>query len=371
MNLYEKIGRLIKHNKIFDLSNNSNISSKSIEESSLGLELDSIESILSDILSPSKLDTSNSIKNLNINNKEFTKSDLEEAQNLIKKCSQDEQSILISILEIQLSLVGNENKYIKYEKINDKNVEKIEKNIYWVITCEIHKRVHQEKTEFEEYCHCVKDQKEKYILGSEYNFKYENIDSTICNLKNMNKNIEFIAIKSIFISFYNMTCEFIQKYLEIIEYNKKNQTNEYFIFEYIINDYIQEPSLYNYSIAFSGDEAKKNIDWEVEIQKNDEKYQIVQIDVNANSSAGSEMLAYNSFTFKYGKEKQDRTFEFWLIFGCMNGIVVLTFIAMTIYFACKGELGRPSVQAKKMQAGLVSGDSIADSSNPEYSGFTS
>lgn len=140
---------------------------------------------------------------------------------------------------------------------------------------------------------------------------------------------------------------------------------------YIINDYIQEPSLYNYSIAFSGDEAKKNIDWEVEIQKNDEKYQIVQIDVNANSSAGSEMLAYNSFTFKYGKEKQDRTFEFWLIFGCMNGIVVLTFIAMTIYFACKGELGRPSVQAKKMQAGLVSGDSVADSSNPEYSGFTS
>ena len=256
MNLYEKIGRLIKHNKIFDLSNNSNISSKSIEESSLGLELDSIESILSDILSPSKLDTSNSIKNLNINNKEFTKSDLEEAQNLIKKCSQDEQSILISILEIQLSLVGNENNYIKYEKINDKNIEKIEKNIYWVITCEIHKRVHQEKTEFEEYCHCVKDQKEKYILGSEYNFKYENIDSTICNLKNMNKNIEFIAIKSIFISFYNMTCEFIQKYLEIIEYNKKNQTNEYFIFEYIINDYIYIAD----KIKFLNSDFKQSLD---------------------------------------------------------------------------------------------------------------
>ena len=238
MNLYEKIGRLIKHNRIFDLSNNSNINTKSIEDTPLGLELDSIESILSDILSPSKLDTQNSIKNLNINNKEFTKSDLEEAQNLIKKCSQDEQSILISILEIQLSIVGNENNYIKYEKINDKNIEKIEKNIYWVITCEIHKRVHQEKSEFEEYCHCVKDQKEKYILGSEYNFKYENIDSTICKLKCMNKNIEFIAIKSIFISFYNMTCEFIQKYLEIIEYNKKNKTNEYFLFEYIINDYI-------------------------------------------------------------------------------------------------------------------------------------
>ena len=235
MNLYEKIGRLIKHNKIFDLSNNSSSTSKSIEESHIGIELDSIESILSDILSPSKLDTPSTLKNCNMNNKEFSKSDLEETQNLIKKCSPDEQSILISILEIQLSLVGNENNYVKYEKINDKIIEK---NIYWVITCEIHKRVHQENKEFEEYCHCVKDQKEKYILGSEYNFKYENIDSIICKLKCTNKNIEFIAIKSIYISLYNMTCEFIQKYIEIIEHNKKNKTNEYFIFEYIINDYI-------------------------------------------------------------------------------------------------------------------------------------
>ena len=234
MNLYEKIGRLIKHNKIFDLSNNSSSTSKSIEESHIGIELDSIESILSDILSPSKLDTPSTLKNCNMNNKEFSKSDLEETQNLIKKCSPDEQSILISILEIQLSLVGNENNYVKYEKINDKIIEK---NIYWVITCEIHKRVHQENKEFEEYCHCVKDQKEKYILGSEYNFKYENIDSIICKLKCANKNIEFIAIKSIYISLYNMTCEFIQKYIEIIEHNKKNKTNEYFIFEYIINDY--------------------------------------------------------------------------------------------------------------------------------------
>ena len=240
MNLYEKIGRLIKHNKIFDLSSNSNnnSNSKSIEDTSLGLEIDSIESILSDILSPSKFEPQNDIKNLNTNNKEFSKSDLEEAQNLIKKCSPDEQSILISILEVQLSLIGNENNYVKYEKINDKNIEKIEKNIYWVITCEIHKKVHKEKSEFQEYCHCVKDQKEKYILGSEYNFKYENIDSIICKLKSMNKNLEFIAIKSIFISFYNMTCEFIQKYLEIIEYNKKNKNNEYYIFEYIMNDYV-------------------------------------------------------------------------------------------------------------------------------------
>ena len=91
-----------------------NTNSKSIDDSTLAQELDNIESFLSDILSPSKLDT----KNININNKEFSKTDLEEAQNLIKKCSPDEQSILISILEIQLSLTENENNYVKYEKIN-------------------------------------------------------------------------------------------------------------------------------------------------------------------------------------------------------------------------------------------------------------
>ena len=231
MNLYEKIGRLIKQNKIFNLSENCNTNSKSIDDSTLAQELDNIESFLSDILSPSKLDT----KNININNKEFSKTDLEEAQNLIKKCSPDEQSILISILEIQLSLTENENNYVKYEKINDIIIEK---NIYWVITCELHKRVHKEKTEFEEYCHCIKGQKEKYILGTVHNFKYENIDSNISKLKYTNKNIEFIAIKSIYISLYNLTCEYIQKYLEITEYNKKNKINEYLIFDYILNDYI-------------------------------------------------------------------------------------------------------------------------------------
>ena len=76
----------------------------------------------------------------------------------------------------------------------------VEKNIYWVITCEIHRRIHKTKVDYEEYCHCIKDQKEKYILESEHNFKYDNIDSIIYKLKCSNKKIEFIAIKSIYIS---------------------------------------------------------------------------------------------------------------------------------------------------------------------------
>ena len=56
MNLYEKIGRLIKQNKIFDLSSNSNNNSKTSNENQLKLEIETIESILSDILAPLKSD---------------------------------------------------------------------------------------------------------------------------------------------------------------------------------------------------------------------------------------------------------------------------------------------------------------------------
>lgn len=225
MSLYEKIGRLIKQNKLYEIYN-PNLSNDS-----------NFESLISDLLLVNKIESKGeSIQNIINNNKLFTKSDFEEAQNLIKNCTPDGQLILIAILEIQLSLMGKENNYIKYEKKNEKIIEK---NIYWVITKEIHKRVHKEKkdNEFDEYCHCIHDQKEKYILGAEYNFKYENIDSIICKLAFTNKNIEFIAIKTIFITFYNIACEYTQKYMEIDEYNKKNNYCEYTIFEYIINDY--------------------------------------------------------------------------------------------------------------------------------------
>ena len=143
MNLYEKIGRLIKQNKIFDLSSNSNNDSKTSNENQLKLEIETIESILSDILAPLKSDFQSPLSHIKFkNNKLFSKSDLEEAQNLIKSCSQSDQLILIAILEINISLIGNENNYVKYEKINQKIVEK---NIYWVITCEIHRRIHKTK----------------------------------------------------------------------------------------------------------------------------------------------------------------------------------------------------------------------------------
>ena len=83
MNLYEKIGRLIKHNKIFDLSDNSNNDSKQ-NETILGLDLEHFETILSEILSPIKSEIKSSLSNLDLkDNKLISKSDLEEAQKLI------------------------------------------------------------------------------------------------------------------------------------------------------------------------------------------------------------------------------------------------------------------------------------------------
>ena len=227
MSLYEKIGKLIKQNKLYEIYNTNYSSNDS-----------GIEALISELLLSNKIDSENLLSsNIINNNKMFTKNDFEEAQNLIKNCSSENQMVLMAILEIQLSLMQNENNYIKYEKINEKIIEK---NIYWVISKEIHKRLHKDKkeNEFDEYCHYIHDQKEKYILSSEYNFKYENIDSIICKLKYNNKNIEFIAIKTIFISFYNLTCEYIEKYIEINEYNKKSRYYEYLIFEYIVNDFI-------------------------------------------------------------------------------------------------------------------------------------
>ena len=263
MSLYEKIGRLIKQNKLYEIYN-----SNSSDDSN-------IENIISDLLFSNKIETSGILPTAIIGEKKIISiNELKETQNLIKNCTKEEQLILIAILELQLSLLGNENHYVKYEKINEKIIEK---NIYWVITKEIHKKIHKVKVEneFEEYCHCVHDRKEKYILGTEYNFKYENIDSIICKLKNTNKNIEFIAIKTIFISLYNISCEYIQKYMEINEYIKKNNYYEYLVFDYIINDFIYintklnfieinfKQSLSNfkkeYNIAFTIEELFKDI----------------------------------------------------------------------------------------------------------------
>ena len=150
----------------------------------------------------------------------------------------------------------------------------------------------------------------------------------------------------------------------------------------IVIDYIQhlmtEPPLYSNSIQFSGEEAKNKINWKLKIQENDNRAQIVQIQAKATLNYKTEILVYNTFSFTYGKKEEKiyefknelnddkpkvkRTFEFWLIFGGMNGAVILTYIVMTIFFAVRGQTGRPSAQVGNMKSNLVTEDSVVDSS---------
>ena len=151
-------------------------------------------------------------------------------------------------------------------------------------------------------------------------------------------------------------------------------------------DYIQhlltDPPLYSYSISFSGYEAKKDINWKVKVQDNDNRVQIVQIQAMATLNDKTEILVYNSFTFRYEKGekkyefkndlkedeekgKKSKKVEFWVIFGGMLGIVCLTYIVMTIYFAAKGLTGRPSVQVNNMKSAVVTDESIGGNSKSE------
>jgi len=151
-------------------------------------------------------------------------------------------------------------------------------------------------------------------------------------------------------------------------------------------DYIQHlltaTPLYSYSISFSGYEAKKDINWKVKVQDNDNRVQIVQIQAMATLNDKTEILVYNSFTFRYEKGekkyefkndlkedeekgKKSKKVEFWVIFGGMIGIVCLTYIVMTIYFAAKGLTGRPSVQVNNMKSAVVTDGSIGGNSRSE------
>ena len=107
MSLFAKIGRLIKQNKLYEIEENSS-------------HVLNIKTKISEFFH-------NNNEELLFNNFIKNDSELEKARNIIEKCSQEKQMILITLLEIQLSLLGNELNYIKYEKMNEKIIEK---NLY-------------------------------------------------------------------------------------------------------------------------------------------------------------------------------------------------------------------------------------------------
>ena len=74
-----------------------------------------------------------------------------------------------------------------------------------------------------------------------------------------------------------------------------------------------ETPLYNYSIVKIGEETKDKINWVVNINKNEQREQIVQVKAEAILEDNKEVYIYNSFIFKYSekkeKNKNDKTLE--------------------------------------------------------------
>ena len=97
------------------------------------------------------------------------------------------------------------------------------------------------------------------------------------------------------------------------------------------------------------DEITEKMSWEVDIEKNDEKDQVVQLVAEASSKDGTERFMYDSFIFHYDSS-DNKKFIFWLIYGGMMGIVLLTYCAMHIYIFFKGEDSRPSLKVNDVSA---------------------
>ena len=109
-----------------------------------------------------------------------------------------------------------------------------------------------------------------------------------------------------------------------------------------------EKPLKRYGMLKLQDEISENEEWEVDIEENDEREQIVQLIAQASSKESTETFVYNSFSFKY--EKGDHKREFWIIFAAMVGIILLTFCALTLYIFIKGDDARPSLKVKELNA---------------------
>jgi hypothetical protein len=127
----------------------------------------------------------------------------------------------------------------------------------------------------------------------------------------------------------------------------------------------REKPLYKREYVKKGNETKGSINWEVDIEKNEQKEQIAQLIANASlGDNNNEIYIYNSFRFTYKenkeeeeKKKEDNTFGFMLIFFCYLGCIIITFGAMYVYFYATIEIGRNTLVQYNISAGF--NDSIS------------
>ena len=89
-----------------------------------------------------------------------------------------------------------------------------------------------------------------------------------------------------------------------------------------------EPLYRKYLVKF-GNETNDKIEWDIEIEKNDDKTQVLQVIAEASYLGTTETYFYNPIYFKH---KIEKTTEFWVIFCGFIGMICLTFCGMFVYF---------------------------------------
>ena len=144
-----------------------------------------------------------------------------------------------------------------------------------------------------------------------------------------------------------------------------------FTVNYTANFYNQENDgafLYSYSLVKIGNQTKGKVNWEVDIQKNEQKNQTVEIKAEASFNDIKENFGYDTFIIKYTEkeeEKSDKTFEFWMIYFGFLGSIILTFGVMYVYFYATMEIGRNTLMLNNLSAGLDEGSSAQEKDSNE------
>ena len=151
-----------------------------------------------------------------------------------RNCSIRETILLGTILSIiKANKITEKNNFLNYddilkvkkeeEKIEDENNFDIEKKLFNTIDIMTHKTLHIEKEE--KICEIYNNINYFEFKENDKNIGIDDIDKLINTLKNKQPNIEFIAIKSIIISLYNISQEIINTYYKIPEMTNLNSNS--------------------------------------------------------------------------------------------------------------------------------------------------
>ena len=170
---------------------------------------------------------------------------------------------------------------------------------------------------------------------------------------------------------YNLKESKLTMNFEGIHQFESEEPDSEFTVNYTANFYNQENDgalLYSYSLAKKGNQTKGKVNWEVDIQKNEQKNQTVEIKAEASFNDIKENFGYDTFIIKYTEkeeEKSDKTFEFWMIYFGFLGSIILTFGVMYVYFYATMEIGRNTLMLNNLSAGLDEGSSTQEKDSNE------